>query len=403
MAFQSASNILVALKRETTEGTIISAGSGTRLRITDSPGLALTRAVVQSNEKRADGLKTLGRLGYKGVSGSYNAELSAGGGNDILLEAIMRAAFVAAATRTYDNSAGLTSLEITDTDEITQVGTTTLIGVVYVGDVIRLANMSNAANNDINLRVTAVTATVITVAGTPLTVQTADIACTLTVLKRVSTAATPTNYSHSIEQYDQDIDLSEVFLGCHVSGVRISCRPGEMATVVYTFVGMDRTKFETGTSSYFTTPTLSTTRALIADDSSIRMNGAEVTKFTGFEIDFQIAMQGTPVIGSLVTPTVFANDLSVSGQITGLREDFANLTLYDAETEFELSILLQEPSGAPKECLSLFLPVVKIGGLSAPVGGGDGGKIETLPLMVGPKTAATGYLGTIATISSSAA
>ena len=135
MAFQSASNILVALKRETTEGTIISAGSGTRLRITDSPGLSLTRAVVQSNEKRADGLKTLGRLGYKGVSGSYNAELSTGGGNDILLEAIMRAAFVAAATRTYDNSAGLTSLEVTSTSEITQVGTTTLIGVVYVGDI----------------------------------------------------------------------------------------------------------------------------------------------------------------------------------------------------------------------------------------------------------------------------
>jgi hypothetical protein len=403
MAYQSASDILVALKRETTEGTIISAGSGTRLRITDSPGLALTRAVVLSNEKRSDGLRGGGRLGYKGVAGSYNAELSTGGGNDILLEAIMRSAWSAAVTRTYDNSAGLTSLEITDTNEITQVGTTTLVGVIYVGDIIRLANMSTAANNNLNLRVTSVSATIVEVAGTPLTIQGADNACTMTRLKRVSTAAAPTNYSHSIEQYDQTIDLSEVFLGCHVTGVRISFRPGQMATVTYTIMGMDRTTFVVGTSPYFTTPTLSTTLALVADDSSIRMNGVEVATFTGFELDFQITAAGQPVIGSLVTPSIFCNDLTVSGQITGLRSSFGNLTLYDAETEFELSILLQEPSGAPKECLSLFLPAVKISALSAPVGGGDGAKIETLGLMVNPKAAATGYLGTIAMLSSSAA
>jgi hypothetical protein len=46
---------------------------------------------------------------------------------------------------------------------------------------------------------------------------------------------------------------------------------------------------------------------------------------------------------------------------------------------------------------------VKISGLSADVGGGDGAKIETLNLMVGPKAAATGYDATIATFSSSGA
>ena len=104
-----------------------------------------------------------------------------------------------------------------------------------------------------------------------------------------------------------------------------------------------------------------------------------------------------------MTPDIFDNDCMVSGQVTGLREDFANLTLYDAETEFEISILLEEPSGTPKECLSIFLPRVKISALSAPAGGGDGAKVETLSLMVGPKAAATGYDGTIAMISSSAA
>jgi hypothetical protein len=401
--YQTASRILVALKRESTTGVAATAGGATQLRITDSPGLKLNRAVVRSVEKRADGIQAQGRLGFKSVDGSYNGELSVGGATDILLEAIMRSTWVAAVVRTYDNSAGLTSLGITGTAEITQVGTTTLIGVVFVGDTITLGGMSNPLNNDLRLRVTAVSATVVTVAGTPLTVQGADTACTLTVLKKLKTATTPTRYSHTVEQYDTDVDLSELFLGCRVVGVRFSFKPGAMATVTYTFLGMDRTALLVGTSPWFTTPTLSTTMGLVADDSSIRMNGAEVSKFTGFDLEFQITAAGQPVIGQLVSPDVFDNDQAVTGSITGLRSDFANLTLYDAETEFELSILLQEPTGTPKQCLSIFLPRVKIQSLEAPVGGGDGAKIETVGLMIGPKAAATGYDATIATFCSSGA
>jgi hypothetical protein len=141
----------------------------------------------------------------------------------------------------------------------------------------------------------------------------------------------------------------------------------------------------------------------VADDSSILKSGTAVSIFTGFDLRFDIAAKGEPVIGSFVTPDIFDNDLSVSGTITGLRSDFANLTLFDAETEFEIMILLQEPATAPKPCIGLYLPRVKIAGLSAPAGGGDGAKIETLTLMVGPKVAATGYDGSVATFSSSAA
>ena len=65
--------------------------------------------------------------------------------------------------------------------------------------------------------------------------------------------------------------------------------------------------------------------------------------------------------------------------------------------------MLQELATAPKPCLNVFLPRVKIQGLSAAVGGGDGAKIETKLLMIGPKVAATGSDGTISTISSSGA
>jgi hypothetical protein len=164
---------------------------------------------------------------------------------------------------------------------------------------------------------------------------------------------------------------------------------------------MDRDPKTTGTSPHFSSPTLTSTLGLVADDSSILKDGVAVADFTGFDLEFNIAAAGVPVIGSLTPPDIFDNDLRVTGTITGLRQDFSNLTLYDAETEFEINILLEEPTGAPPSCLGIFLPRVKISGLSAPVGGGDGAKVETLNLFVGPKTAASGYDATIAAIFSS--
>ena len=93
----------------------------------------------------------------------------------------------------------------------------------------------------------------------------------------------------------------------------------------------------------------------------------------------------------------------MSGTITGLRSDFANLTLFDAETEFEINMLLEEPTGSPAAALGIYIPRAKISGISAPVGGGDGAKIETLTLMVGPKTADSTHDYGVATFSSSGA
>lgn len=395
---QTAANILVAVRREATTGVAATQTGAVRIRITDSPGLQLTRAQVQSEEKRADGLQSLGRLGFKGVDGSYNVELSAGGATDLLLEALMRSTW---ATLTNIAFTDLTTVALGTNEVVATAGDWVATEGLRVGDIFTIANSPTAGNNDLNTPITAITSLTISVPSATFTIQAATATGTLTRRRKVVTATTPTRYTHTVEQYDQDIDLSETFLGCRVVGVSLSFKPGEMATAVFTFLGMDRTALATGTSPYFTSPALTTTLGLLADDSSIRYNGAAVTSFTGLDLNFEVTAQGEPVIGSLVTPDIFDNDMSVSGTITGTRADFANLTLYDAETEFEVSILLEEPSGTPAECLAIYLPVVKIAALSAPVGGGDGAKIETLELMVGPKTAATGFDGTIAVMSSS--
>lgn len=405
MAIESSSRNWVAMQAEVTTGVaaIDSSGSATRIRFTDSPGLVLNRGQIVSNEKRADAVRNMGRLGGKSVTGSYNGEVTVGGAMDHFFKSILRATPSAAVTRTYDNSAGLTSLEITSTSQITQVGSTSFVGVIFVGDVVRLAGMSTAANNDINLRVTSVAANVLNVAGTPLTVQGADTSATLTRYKKLSTPTTPVRYSWTIEQHRLDPDQSERFVGCRLIGLQLNLPPNGNATWVATFLGMDGTVLATAASPYFTDPTLTTGVALVADDGAIRYNGADVATFTGLTLDFQIAAAGQPVIGSMVSPDIFDNDLTVTGQITGLRSSLANLALYHAETEFELSAMLVEPEAAPADFIHIFLPRVKIAAASAPIGGGDGPIIETLGLMMGPKTAATGYNGSVASITTSAA
>ena len=349
MAFQTGSNILVALKAESTTGVAVGTVTGAQqVRITDSPGLELARAQIQSQEKRDDGNTTMGRSGGKSVAGSFNMEMIAGDAINTLMGS--------------------------DTTE----------------------------NNDLNHNVLAVTSGTLTAQVSSFTAAaTADTAGSLLLRRKMAQGTQPSRTSYNVEQYDRDTDLSEVFLGCRVVGMQLSFQPGQMATAVFTFMGMDRNALTTGTSPFFTSPTVNTNLALIADDSSIHYNGVAITKLTGFDLNFQITAAGEPVIGSFVSPDIFDNDLAVSGSITGLRDDFSNLTLFDAETEFEIQILLQEPSGTPKKCISVFLPRAKISQLSAPVGGGDGAKVESLTLMVGPKATAATYDAGMATISTS--
>lgn len=400
MTIQTNANISVRIKRETTTGTAATASGATVVRLIGSPGLELKRAPIVAQELRGDGVTNMGRLGAKSVDGSYEGEVTVGGHTDIVVEAIMRAAWVTAFEVGF---ATMTTVAI-GTMTMTAAGGDWVGGQgIRVGDVLTLTGTTVSANNNTRNPVRSVNSLTITTATGAFTTLAATATGTITVAKKIKTATTPTRYSHTVEQYDEDADLSELFLGNRVTSLKLSCRPNEMARITVGLMGMDRTALATGTSPWFTAPAETTGLGLIADDAAISFNGALVTQFTGIDLDFTIGASGQPVLGNFVSPDIFDNVLTVSGTISGLREDFAKITLFDAETEFAINLLLQELATAPKPFLNVFLPRVKIQALSAPVGGGDGAKIETLQLMVGPKVAATGSDGTIATFSSSAA
>src|SRR5690242_2007593 len=165
MPSQTGKNVLVALKAETTFNTAPSpVTGGTQLRIV-SGGLGLKKTLIKSNEIRSDGQSSMARHGSRMVDGSYVCEVSLAS-FDPLFEAIMRSTWVAAVALTTTGAGAFVDVTANANNQLTRTGTGSWItDGVRVGDMIRLSNYTVAGDNNINLRVTAVSQFVITVEG----------------------------------------------------------------------------------------------------------------------------------------------------------------------------------------------------------------------------------------------
>lgn len=403
MAGQTGKNVIVALKVEATLNTAPGATDAEVLRFNPSPGFSLGKQLIRSNEVRTDGLSTMARHGSREVTGQYAAEMSVGS-HDTIYEALFRSTAVTAVAVT----AATASLASITTGTNTIVATTTstgsgfLQGGIRVGDVFRLSGHL-AANNDLNLRVKAVTTHTLTVHGTG--VLTADASAetgfTLTVGKKLKNGTTPVRRSFYIDEYLQDIDVSTVFGGVRWTGMQIRGTPNGMAEVTFTGLGMSQTALASGASPYFTSPTEYTSDPLVFADAVISLGGEEITVATGFSMSYQIGASTLPVIGSAVTPDVYDNEARLSGDLTVLQEDLARLTNYTDEDELELHILLQEPEDAPKDYIGIFVPRLKFVA-NTNQKGGDGAMVESIRWEAGKKAAAAGYDATLLTMITSA-
>jgi hypothetical protein len=396
--YQTGRNVLVAFGVESTFNTPPGAGVGKRFRPNASSGLKLSRANIAPNEIRADGQTSMARLGSKSVGGSYVGDLSLGTFDD-LLQAALRGTWVAAVAVTQA-TAGLTSITTTANAIVASAGSWITAGL-RVGDVVRLTGHSTAANNSRNLRVTSVSALTLGIAETLIVDAVADTTFTVTIAKKLTQPTTPVRRSFTFEEYDADVDLTEQATGCRISSLKISGQPDGMCLIEFGIVGADLNPLTTGTSPFYTAPTLTTSIALTMADATIRYGGADIAILTAFEMNYDLSAKTQPVIGSLVTPDVFENPSVVSGSITGVRSDFTNLSRFIAETELELQVLMVEPESEPKDFVSLFLPRIKLTGVDKGFGG-DGAMIETLPFMAGPKEGTTGYDSTMLAIATSA-
>lgn len=401
MPYQSGSNVIVAYKVQSALGTPSSGGSGLGLRINKgSQGLRLMKAIIENNEVRRDGQTTRGRHGSRSVSGSYIVN-AAVGELDTLLQAATRGTWTAAATRTYDNSAGLTSLTVDSATQITQIGTTTLLGAVYVGDLIKLANMSTAANNDTWFRVTNVTATVITIAG-GATAQAADAACTLTVARKLIQATTPTERYFTFDEYNADLDISFRYTDMKVNRIEISAQPNEHVLCTIGLIGLDADDQTTGASPILTSPTFTTALPLVLADGTIRVEGVDYVDLTGFSLALDLG-GNVPAVLAPNPPDAFLDNAKLSGSLSGLRTDADFFGYFDDETQIDFfAHMIEVGDSNPKDFLALYVGNAVFDGNDAPFGG-DGPIVETIPWRAGKDEAGNPYDSTMIKFSTSAA
>lgn len=403
MAYQSGSNIIVAYKAQGALGTPASGGSGYGLRfLKGSQGFKPAKAIIENEEVRRDGQSTRGRHGSRSVTASYRVNLAVGD-IDVLLAAALRSSWTAAAVRTYDNGAGLTSLAVSGSGAtLTQVGSTTLIGVVHKGDLIKLGNMSTAANNDKWVRVLDVTATVITLPAGSLTDQAADTACTMTVSRKLYHGTAPTESYFTFDVYDADIDRSVSYTDVKVTGLELSFAPNGNIVATIHLMGLNWTVNATGASPALTSPTFSTARPLVMADGKFTINGVDYTDISSYNLS--LAMGGSvPGVLAPAGPDVFLGNAKLSGGMTSLRTDLDWLDAFGNETQISFfAHMIEVGDTDPKDFIALWIGDSVFDGVDAPPGN-EAELVETIPWRAGKDEAGSAHAATMLKFATSAA
>lgn len=374
MVYQTGRNILVAYKPETEFG-VRPANDAARVFRPNSGTLNLTKAPIASGESRRDGMSTRGRHGSRSVAGSYVGDLSLGT-FDPLIEAGFRGTFTA--------PLALTALSLTvnaAARTITRAAGSWITDGVRVGDVIRFSGFTTTANNGRNVRVVALTATVMTVAETLTTVASAENGISLARPKKLIQGQTPRSFT--FEEAELDIDGSEIFTGNRVGQLQISLSPNGMGILTVSLAGQNMDIVEGAQSPYFANPVATTSIGMTAVEAVIRLGDEDVLDVTALTLSVNLNANGQAVVGSVVTPDVFTNQAAIEASITALRKDVTRSRQFLNEDQLSLHILFTENESEPRDFCSLFLGNLTLSSASKSELGSDGPRTQTLGLMVG--------------------
>lgn len=393
--FQSNSNARVAYKAQSALGSQAGATGAQVLRVAGGSGIKLSKAATESNEIRADGMRPRGRHGTQKTIAAYSAELSLGS-HDPILEAIMRGTWDSSAL-TVDQT-DMTSL-VTGAHTLTRVLGSWIDDGFRVGDVVRASGLSDAANNGKNLRITGLTATVMTVAETLVVNAVPDTSCSITRPgKRLINPASLTKRYFTLEEYESDIDQSTVLTDFVFGQMKFTMSPNGLIMADVSGVGTGQIQaLASGSSPYFTSPTSVSDTPMSVVDATVRLNGADLVSLTSLDLIVDITPSAPDVFGSgaiKYAPDVFTGQMAVSMNLGMLRSDLSILSDFIAETQYSLHILAVDNMSEPKDFVSIVVPNFTLGGADASaLSKQGGGRTQTIAIpaaLVGVDTAATG-------------
>ena len=359
MATASGINKVVSYKKETSFGTLPSPTTGGQTLRRVSSNFNLTKETYQSEEIRTDYQLVDFRHGVRAVEGSISGELSAGTYADFLASALARN--WTAATPSALGSTTIASVGGTYT--ITRTTGSWLTDTVRVGNVIRLTGFATA-NNNVNLLVIALTATVVTVValnGIKLTNETVASGGTYKVQGKTTYAPTTghTDDSYTFEEWYADIGQSEVTVGNKVNTVGIALPATGLTTVDLSFMGQDLK--QRGVSQFFTSPSAQNSNGIFAAvNGALIVNGAPVALVTGANFNINRNMTSEAVVGSNIKPEIYEGRIIVDGDFTTLYQDGTFAGYFDNETEISLVVALTTNSLPNSEFMSFTIPRLKL-------------------------------------------
>lgn len=386
MATASGVEKKVVLAPQATKGTCPAANLATAQylrRVTSS--LNVTKETYQSNEMRADRQIADFRHGVQSVEGSISGELSPGTYN-LLMAAILRRDFSAGVS-----DAANTGVAAANT--ATATGTFTRDDALgswiddgfKVGDVVRCTGYAAANNNGHNFLITALTATVMTVAGVDGVGPTNEVkgnAITTSVQgKKTWTPATAHSEDwFAVEHNFSDIDLSEVFYDLKVNSMAVKLPATGLSTIDFGFMGLNYSNKASGDAPYFTAVLAAATGGVLAAvNGALYVQGTKIALLTGLDFDVAGNLSSEPVVGSNVKPDIFDGRVAVKGNMTVFFEDATFRDYFLNETEISINCVFTDSNDANADFLAFTLPCVKVGGASKD--DGEKGLVQTMPFV----------------------
>lgn len=364
MAFQSNANAVVSYKVQSGLGTQSSGSGGTVLRTSGGAGIKPSKAATESNEVRADGMRSRGRHGTQKAVSDYAAELTLGS-HDPIIEAIMRG--------TWDSSvltaaaADYTTLTTTTSTIVSTNGSFSWITKGFrVGDVIRGATFPDAANNAKNIRLTGVTASTLTTSDT-LVLNASPTALPVITRpgKRLFNPASLVRRYFTLDEYEVDIDQSTVLTDFRWGSIKFAMAPNGLITADPGGMGTGQIAgLTTAASPLLTSPTATTGAPMAVVDATIRVGTQDMVALTSIDLTMDIGLSSPDVFGSGAIkygPDVFDGQMAISINMGMLRSDLTRLQDFISETPYSLHILAVEQESEPKDFMSIYVPNFTLG------------------------------------------
>jgi len=242
-----------------------------------------------------------------------------------------------------------------------------LTGGIKIGHVVRItAGTYTGTARDINLIVTGVTATVLTVvvpSGATLTAQGPVATSTVSVIGKTTKVPTTghTNDYYTLEEWYPGNSRSRLYTDMQPASAAVQVPATGTATISMPFVGLGRTK---GGSQVLTSPTAENTNTILsASNAYILINGARTTVATSMSltIDGKVT-HGEPVIGSRTLSDVVRGEVNVSGTVTVQYDAETISDLFDNETAVSIICVLFADGSATSDFISFVIPRAKFFG-----------------------------------------